>query len=888
MSLVGHRIGTYEVQAEIGAGGMGVVYRALDTSLNRPVAIKLLFDAIATPEARHRFQREAQTASSLNHPHIVTVHAAGELDGRQYLVTEFVDGGTLRDWMRASSHDWREAIELLTGVADGLAAAHAAGILHRDIKPENILITRSGYAKLADFGLAKLHDQVGGGESPDASAMRTRTGVIMGTAAYMSPEQATGQPLDGRSDVFSFGVVLHEALSGQRPFARASDIETLFAIVHQPATPLAASLPPPVRGLVEKALAKDPADRFASMQAMVAEMRRVAREGEGLPAPAAEATPSRRRWWAVSAAAVVLVGAIAWLLSRGRAEGGGPVGHDYTQLTAFADAATQPVLSPDGRMLAFVRSETSVGGVGQIYVKLLPDGEPAALTRDSLLKIYPAFSPDGSRIAYTTSVDGAMLDTWIVPALGGQPRPFLSNASALTWIHDPATPTTSSASVLFSAFTGRGFQMSVLASTESRSAPRTVYLPPANGMAHRSYLSPNGRQVLVVEMSGNTWLPCRLMPFDGSNPGRTAGPTPAQCTDAAWSPDGRWMYLTADDGSGFHVWRQRFPEGAPEQVTFGATEEEGIRVAPDGRSIVTSIGGRESTVWIHDAHGEHQITSEGFAFFPTISPDSTKVYYLVRVRGAGAQAFLRGGLWETELATGQRRQLLPDFKIKHYSISPDGRRVLFVAADEQGRTPVWIAPLDGRTPPSKITTMNSGPAFFGTGDEIVFSGEENGSFFLFQGNTGGSSARKITTSPMLYPFSVSPDGRWVSAGEGPDPTRRDELRVYPIEGGAAKLVCRCNPPPTLDNGPEPALMSWTPDQRFLYVKLEGATYAIPLKPGQALPALGDSGLVSKRMLAGLPGARLVSDQVIFPGPNPRIYAYMRISAHRNIYRVPVR
>ena len=154
--LTGQRIGVYVVQAPLGAGGMGVVYRALDTNLNRPVAIKFLSDELADPAARRRFQREAQTASSLNHPHILTVHDAGEFEGRQYLVTELVDGGTLRDWAQAATRSWRQIVELLTGVADGLAAAHHAGILHRDIKPENILITKSGYAKLADFGLAKV------------------------------------------------------------------------------------------------------------------------------------------------------------------------------------------------------------------------------------------------------------------------------------------------------------------------------------------------------------------------------------------------------------------------------------------------------------------------------------------------------------------------------------------------------------------------------------------------------------------------------------------------------------------------------------------------------------------------------------------------------------
>ena len=185
-------VGRYEIEEQLGEGGMGVVYRALDTTLNRPVAIKFLSNEFADAAARHRFQREAQTASSLNHPHILTVYDAGEFEGRQYLVTEFVDGGTLKTWVGSGKRTWRQIVELLTGVADGLAAAHAAGILHRDIKPDNILISQSGYAKLADFGLAKL------AEGPDTDLTRTftegrtRPGVIIGTIPYMSPEQAAG------------------------------------------------------------------------------------------------------------------------------------------------------------------------------------------------------------------------------------------------------------------------------------------------------------------------------------------------------------------------------------------------------------------------------------------------------------------------------------------------------------------------------------------------------------------------------------------------------------------------------------------------------------------------------------------------------------------------
>src|ERR1700730_2253924 len=249
---VGHRIGGYQIQAALGAGGMGVVYRALDTKLNRPVAIKFLSDDLADVAARRRFQREAQTASSLNHPHIVTVYDVGEVDGRQYLVTEFVDGGTLRDWAQATKRTWRQIIELLIGVADGLAAAHAAGITHRDIKPANILVAKNGYAKLADFGLAKLAGFSAPEDVPRSLAAEpTRAGMIVGTVAYMSPEQASGQPVDGRSDIFSFGVVLYELLAGRRPLSGATDLEVLHTIIHGAAPPLAAPVPAALRAGAE-------------------------------------------------------------------------------------------------------------------------------------------------------------------------------------------------------------------------------------------------------------------------------------------------------------------------------------------------------------------------------------------------------------------------------------------------------------------------------------------------------------------------------------------------------------------------------------------------------------------------------------------------------------
>jgi eukaryotic-like serine/threonine-protein kinase len=303
----GFQLGHYRIEGRLGEGGMGVVYRALDTKLNRPVAVKFLSDDVADTAARRRFQREAQTASSLNHPHILTVYDAGEFEGRQYLVTEFVDGGTLKNWVRAEKRTWRQVVELLVGVADGLATAHQAGILHRDIKPDNILVATNGYAKLADFGLAKLTETI----RDDATTLTeggTQQGVIIGSIPYMSPEQASGKPLDARSDIFSFGSMLFETLAGRRPFEGATSLELLQAIIHRPALPLPElrpDLPLGLRMAIEKALDKDPAQRYQTMREIVVDLRRLIRESGIEPPPAA--SPQTRKW----PAAAILLAAVA-------------------------------------------------------------------------------------------------------------------------------------------------------------------------------------------------------------------------------------------------------------------------------------------------------------------------------------------------------------------------------------------------------------------------------------------------------------------------------------------------------------------------------------------------------------------------------------------------
>jgi serine/threonine protein kinase/cytochrome c-type biogenesis protein CcmH/NrfG len=316
----GTLIGTYRIDGPLGAGGMGVVYRATDTKLDRPAAIKVLPENLADPEARRRFQREAKMVSSLNHPHIVTVYDAGEYQDRQYLITEYVDGGTLRQWA-AQPRGWQKIVELLIGVADGIAVAHEAGILHRDIKPENILLAKNGYAKLADFGLAKLLEADPLADDAFVGIKPGDHSTLIGTAAYMSPEQAQGRPLDGRSDVYSFALVLHELLSGSRPTAVGDARSDRSAYA---SAPLGDAVPAPLRAIVAKALEREPDDRYQTMRDLVVDLRRLVRRPEtedgvlsgaidqlparsGSPATSAQPAASRRIAYAVAGIAAVAV-----------------------------------------------------------------------------------------------------------------------------------------------------------------------------------------------------------------------------------------------------------------------------------------------------------------------------------------------------------------------------------------------------------------------------------------------------------------------------------------------------------------------------------------------------------------------------------------------------
>jgi TolB-like protein/Tfp pilus assembly protein PilF/predicted Ser/Thr protein kinase len=410
----GTSIGSYRIEGALGAGGMGVVYRATDTRLNRHVCIKFLSGELLDVAARRRFQREAQMASSLNHPHILTVHDVGEHEGRQYIVTELVDGGTLQDWASAAARSWRQVVELLTGVADGLAAAHAAGILHRDIKPANILVGQNGYAKLADFGLAKLFDDTPGGAAQPLRADLTAVGLVVGTVAYMSPEQASGQPLDARSDIFSFGVVMYELLAARRPFTGETDLEVLKTIVHGMPSPLPAEIPEALRAIVDKAIEKDPADRYQSVRDLVVDLRRVVRRSAagqtgGLPGPGTASTssaqrPQPRRWTgrglvAAAASALLVASVTAVVLERFRTE------RTPVSPSAAEAGSVRLVVLPFENLSRQPDDEWLGGAFSDSLTLGLRDAQSIVLVnREGLLDLSQDRRPDAQQIARTLGV----------------------------------------------------------------------------------------------------------------------------------------------------------------------------------------------------------------------------------------------------------------------------------------------------------------------------------------------------------------------------------------------------------------------------------------------------------------------------------------------------
>jgi serine/threonine protein kinase len=888
--MIGQTLGHYRIDSKLGEGGMGVVYRAFDTHLDRAVAIKVLRpDATASPERKRRFVLEAKSASALNHPsiiHIYDINTANLPDGPiDFIAMEFVPGKTLGQYIGKNGLSLKDTLKYGIQIADALARAHAAGIVHRDLKPANVIVADDGRVKLLDFGLAKLTEKID--HDPEGATLtleshQTEEGAIVGTVAYMSPEQAEGRKVDGRSDIFSFGSVLYEMVTGRRAFEGPTKVSTLSAILHKEptaASEISTAVPMELEKIIARCLRKDPERRaqgIADIKLALEELKDESESGKlsGQAAAASAVRPPARpprRFVAIAAGVVALVVAAAglawWLLTR---PSSAPARSEWVQITNLPDSAVQPALSPDGRMLSFIRGPSSFITSGQVYVKMLPSGEPVQLTHDNLHKMSPAFSPDGSRIAY--SVVGRIWDIWAVPVLGGEPRLWLPNASGLGWIDK--------SKLLFSEIKDQGLHMAIVTAEESRAGSRDLYVPPhERGMAHRSYPSPDGKWMLLVEMNERGSIGrCRLAPLDGSSAGQQIGPPSGACTFAAWSPDGKWMYFSSDSSGAFHTWRQRFPDGQPEQITSGPTEEEGLAIAPDGRSFITAVGSKQSSIWLHDGGGDRQISLEGYAFAPKFTPDGKRLLYQVR-KGASSE------LWVAEFDSGRSEPLLPGFALAPtgdaslggYDISPDGRQVVVAAPDSDGKLRLWLAPLDRRSAPRQIPNIEGEQPVFGATGEVFFRRLEGTSAFLYRVHENGGELRKAIDLPVIGLLGESQDRNWLVLGS----LASAGLVIFRVNGGA----------PLLTQIAAPADLRWSGDGKHLFVQHRvnklGKAYVLPLAPGHLLPESIVHGLPSEQEILKLPGARVILSNDVAPGPTADIYAFTRESVQRNLYRVPL-
>ncbi len=544
----------------------------------------------------------------------------------------------------------------------------------------------------------------------------------------------------------------------------------------------------------------------------------------------------------------------------------------YTQLTDFTDSAVEPALSPDGRMLAFIRGSDTFFSSDQIYVKMLPNGEPKRLTEDSRPKYGLAFSPEGSEIAYTV-MEAPVFSTYTVSVLGGESHLLLKNAAGLVWLDQHQ--------LLYSQIRS-GIHLGVVTSTDTRAGLREIYFPShERGMAHYSYPSPDHHWALVVEMNGNGgWAPCRLISLDSQSQSRSIGPTGA-CTSAGWSPDGSWMYFAAAVGSNSHLWRQRFPDGAPEQITFGPTEEDGIAVEPTGQSLITSVGVHESAIWIHDTNGERPLSSEGEVFNfppPSFSADNKVIYYLLRhgQEGSGAE------LWRTWVDSGKSEAMFPGTSMTGYDISPDGKQVVYATAGSAGTSQLWVAPVDRSLPATKVGNVGATLPHFGVRGRIMFQQTEGNSNYLEEMNEDGSNRSKVVPYPIIEIQGVSPGRRWVMAAvpKAPDGTGPAELAI-PMDGGSPRHICVTY-----------CLPVWSTSGKFLFVPVEassrtspGRSLAIPVGPGESLPELPPEGIATMAEPNVVKGAQSVPRGNLVPGTDPEHFAYVNAVVHRNLYRI---
>jgi Tol biopolymer transport system component/predicted Ser/Thr protein kinase len=784
MSLAaGTRLGPYEILAPIGAGGMGEVYRARDPKLGREIAVKVLPAGVSADSGRRqRFEQEARSASALNHPGIVTIYDIGSADGVIYIAMELVEGRTLRDLLAAQPIPIRKLLEIGAQAADGLAKAHAAGIVHRDLKPENLMITKDGFVKILDFGLAKLVEPVSEPVSvlPTAVAPPTEPGTVMGTAGYMSPEQASGQTLDFRSDQFSLGAILYEMATGARAFRRKTSAETLVAIMREEPEPIGQlnpRAPAHVRWIIERCLAKDPEERYASTKDLARDLASVrdhlseASASGGLAA--AEPLRLKRRGWLLPAAAALVLGAALALVARGLLQGRADSRFQFQRLTYQRGTISSARFAPDGQTIVYGASwdgrpiETfSTLAEGHVSRSLsLPSADVLSVssTGELALSLNRHFTVGFQTIGTLARV----------PLSGGAPREVLENVQDADWSPD-----------------GKELAVSHYVGNRCRlEYPIGHLLYEAPAWVSDVRVSPDGRMVAFLDhpQLGDSTGTIRVVDRDGK--AKLSGPQAGR--GIAWSPRGDEIWssppLRATSLSG----KTRVP-----WALLG--EQDAIYdISSRGKVLFSRTAARREIIASASGGPERNLTWLNWSFPVDLSRDGQFVLF-------DEQNIEPNGIYIRKL-DGSPAVLLGEGKSFH--LSPDGQWAL---ATPRIGTPDLVLLPTGAGQARKLSLSGIGcqwAKFFPDGRRILFVGNEPGrTSRLFTVDLSGGKPRAVTPEGVviLNQIPLSPDGKSIVA-IGLD--RR--VAIYSTEPG--------EPRPVPGLTPEDYAIRFSADGKSVYV-----------------------------------------------------------------------
>ena len=740
MPMIGRTISHYEITEKLGEGGMGVVYKARDSRLKRFVALKVLPpEKVADPERKQRFVREARAASALNHPNIVTVYDIDQSDGIDFIAMEYVEGKTLDEVIGRKGLKLNEALKYAVQIADALARAHAVGIVHRDLKPGNVMVTAEGRVKVLDFGLAKLTEPapVGPEDTTVTAERSTESGRVVGTASYMSPEQAEGEKVDARSDIFSFGSVLYEMLTGRRAFRRDSRTLTLAAILHQEPPALPEGAPSELERVVARCLRKDPARRFQTMADLKVTLEELNEQSDSGKLASAAPGPSEWRRWFRGAAFATLAVLAAIQLYRWLAQSPGPFTRmEPTRLTDSGKASAAAI-SPDGK---FVAHAVSGGGMSSLSLRNATTGSNVPMLRPTQGAFSNLeFSRDGNFLYYLFDTGTPPPALYMMPVPGGNPKKLAAFADIGTARLSPDEKR-----LVFTRWIGTDSSLCIAnadGSGERRLAGRKfpdVFLAPV--------WSPDGKTIAYSASSYRGGFSSRLaaMPADGGAEKRFGARPWYDISIVKWLPHGHGLIILASEqpGDPHQLWYVSYPDGDTRRITNDLSDYSGLSLTGDSGVLVTVQGESTTHIWVgsvSDAASAREITGRVTTFDAHLD-------------------------WAGD------------------------NNIVFNAPDSKQRSRIWIAAADG-TSQRQLTEegpYDALPSACGDSRGIVFLSYRAGGAHIWRLDLDGSSARQLTSGEGEAGPSCSPDGTWITYGSL-DPKTYGVWRM-PIDGGSAVLI----------------------------------------------------------------------------------------------------